>query len=227
MASSARGIVFLFCSDRELWDLASQCWYAKFLRRGSVAPCPATGSISLCLGDLGHTACLAWPLEKENLGNPDRNVFSLATATAGMKRMPWLVVLDPGDWEVIPTKAVSPLHTFLLRERHLGDRMGISLAQCGRPQPMLHWAARHCYWDLGKSQLLQLTTHRGLSCTAKSSLFEIVLELVQDVLKPIGLKELDEILSLRAKLVNTVSSEMPFEVFKEVADEEDHQDAKM
>ena len=140
--------------------------------------------------------------------------------------MPWLVVLDPGDWEVIPTKAVSPLHTFLLRERHLGDRMGIALAQRGRPQPTLHWAARHCYWDLGKSQLLQLTTHRGLSCTAKSSLFEIVLELVQDVLKPIGLKELDEILSLRAKLVNTVSSEMPVEVFKEVADEEDHQDAK-
>eukprot|EP00974_Lingulodinium_polyedra_P051968 4998859-Lingulodinium_polyedra.AAC.1 len=89
----------------------------------------------------------------------------------------------------------------------------------GPPQPMLEFAARRCFWDLGLTALSKLAAMEGVPVASPPTLFSTASVLVQQLLNP-SPTELDDILSLRSNNKSfLVSTDVPMDVVADVSGE--------
>eukprot|EP00974_Lingulodinium_polyedra_P012703 1231060-Lingulodinium_polyedra.AAC.1 len=76
-----------------------------------------------------------------------------------MDRMPWLVVVSPTAYEVIPTTPVGPRELSSAALGKADIRAGrIALLQVGKAVPYLRHAALHAFWSIPTDYLAKLAT---------------------------------------------------------------------
>eukprot|EP00974_Lingulodinium_polyedra_P089044 8632369-Lingulodinium_polyedra.AAC.1 len=102
--------------------MAEDCWTCNFVAPGSVLKNTSTGEVCLAVGDVHYVALLTWPLQQHDL--PDGVTFYSLQGLAG-GGLKWALVLDWEQWQVIPSKPVSPARQYLLQGCQLGQCLGV------------------------------------------------------------------------------------------------------
>ena len=110
----------------------------------------------------------------------------------------WLPVLAWADCQVLPCQAVSTTHQHLLSGRRpaLGTTLGFKAT--GPPCSPLEWAAKHCFWQLGTTLLLNVAKTEGVDLPTPQTDLGLLAALVNHCLPGLYKQALCEILALRS-----------------------------
>ena len=90
------------------WSQAGRVWLAVLFRRGLVIRHLVSKAVALVLDPVGACAVLCWRIHEHNEG--DTAYFTVGEGIVTNTASAWVIPLDLGEYEVVPTQAVSPLH---------------------------------------------------------------------------------------------------------------------
>ena len=117
-------------------------WLSGLLPRGTVVHCKKECRYYMSIGHVGYDGCLAWPLVCNELPEEYTAHLLLDIGLRELDCFNWLVVLATDDFEVVPTRPVSPLAQFLENNHKLADNIGVVFTQTGKVRSMEEHAAK-------------------------------------------------------------------------------------
>ena len=185
-------------------------WLSGLLPRGTVVHCTEEYRYYMSLGHVGYAAGLACPLVCKELPNEDTAHLLLDIGLRELDCFNWMVVLATDDFEVVPTRPVSPLAQFLENNHKLADNIGVVFTQTGKVRSMEEHAAKNAFWTIGVQHLKKLVALRNLEPTGTEDLFNMVALLVDDILEPTP-EQFAEIMALRVGSCSPESEEVTVE----------------
>ena len=219
-ALSADAALLRFCKENDCWAAADQSWKSSFVAQGSVLCRKGTEDFVLVVGCVGHVAVLVCPLAVETTRTKE-TVFSLAPFTPkDLDTIQWAVVLEFDDWELVPTKPISPARLFICRGRRLQPNAGLRLRKTGPETTIQRHAALACFWSLGKQPLTKLADEEYGLKDYGPLLVDVVKALLKKILPELEDDALASILKLRCvDTSNNLLKDIPAEVFEDVLGE--------
>ena len=146
--------LFRQCDADNLWAIISMCKQSVLFRQGDVVR--TSGKYYLSLGHVQFTMVLCWSVESVKIGKTKHNVFALTGAECDNDRFTMVQTTDLSKSEMVPTTPVRPLHYLLACRKTTPDRLGVVLLQIGTPLSFLKHAAKHCFFELDRGQLVTL-----------------------------------------------------------------------
>lgn len=141
---------------------------------------------------------LGWPVRRAN------GVVSLRT-DVGVHDLVPLVCFCAEQWVAIHVEPVSPMHLAASNMSGHACMQGIILMEVGGQRPLLHVAAKQCFWQLPTAWLLRLCRYLDLEVPDAHSLTDLLEVLIGDILKP-NPQEMVSILECRLMEVNHESA---------------------
>ena len=190
----ASNVLLAFCWKQGKLEEANQCVGCQLLPPGTIYRRCGAQAPALSLGAVGKVALLSWHLQ--TTACEDSTFFHLAPPASDRSVLHWDSILDLDGIEILPSKAISPLHFFLLSHGKLQEPLGVAALQTGPPQTPLSHAASMAFWDLPQGTLLDLKRFLGLDVGRSESLRESLLSLFKEGL-PAATE--DELLNLLLK----------------------------
>lgn len=114
----------------------SQAWVNLLLPEKQVVVVRKAGSMTEGFVVLSRhaPACMVWPVTYN-----EKFVYLQVPPTGPSHRKLWRTMTDFRQLYVIPTKAVSPLHCFALRQKHPEAPIACQLQVVGKPQPLIEY----------------------------------------------------------------------------------------
>lgn len=129
----------------QLRDGTARSWRSALLQPGMLVR--HKPSKEWCFVVAAQTCCALLLLAKS--GKVGKSTFWKYDPGLSASSFRWLPVLWFTEWEVMPTKQVSPLHIFIENGRRLPATWPeTNIMQCGTPQPLLNYAAKHGFFNL-------------------------------------------------------------------------------
>ena len=130
---------------------------------------------------------MGWPLQERPLSH------QFEPSPQG--RPQWLVIVRPGDWEGMLLQWDGPLQQSL-RNRQPPSRALVATV-AAKPRPLLRLCACYAFWQLPKSQLLQIASHIGASLEDSQELSDVLVSLYKRSFPGCTDKDLADMLSHR------------------------------
>lgn len=128
------------------------------------------------------------------------------------------------DYEVVPTRPISPLHLFLEAPREQ-DTIGVVFDQVAERTSMQAFAAARCFFKMGVPQLQKIMELLQLPPIAPPDLFMILAALVDDILHP-GPEEFERIMRHRAEYLKGEKPQVDLETLAPAMDPKDFEEAE-
>ena len=143
-------------------------------------------------------------------------------------RVPWVIVLDLGNVEVVPTAVASPAR--VRADLGLNDEAAcpqVALKQTGPSTTAVKNAALHAFWTLPKGLLKKLCLDMEPRVNSEGELPDIVLSLLLALFPNMGEEEVARILRQRSEMeVDMLEELMPDEVAEELLASSDIKEAQ-
>ena len=179
-SNQAADLMVLLESHRNnAWDEAAATWRTSLLTLGLVCKKKKEETIYLSLGPLpnGSCACLL-PLRKYS--HTKKIVTWDIDVPLSKEKILWVVVFDFAEWEVLPTRIVSPLHVAVLLAKkekpQFPDRCGPWMQTAAKPVGLLRYCAEHGFQDIAASVLERLYKDIKKKCLCESRLNAALLD---------------------------------------------------
>ena len=183
-----------YCQESNQWGRIGRCWLAMLFRPGMVVNHVVNGAAVLVLDVMGACAVLCWKLQRHRV--EDVIYFTPTGDCVENESATWIVPLDVAQYEVVPVKAVSPVHLWLKTNRVYVESMGVVLLKSGEPEDLWTWAALKCFWGFKLPQLNQFSKFWKVE-QPTPELFSILKRLIKRIIPAVTPEELSEILRLR------------------------------
>jgi len=227
----AQQALMRYCFEHACFWQAGQAWKCELLPAGTVLWHKSQEKHYLSLGDVGMVALLVWPLailaRTAGATGVETLWFSLEQLPEN-SRVPWVIVLDLGNVEVVPTAVASPAR--VRADLGLNDEAAcpqVALKQTGPSTTAVKNAALHAFWTLPKGLLKKLCLDMEPRVNSEGELPDIVLSLLLALFPNMGEEEVARILRQRSEMeVDMLEELMPDEVAEELLASSDIKEAQ-
>ena len=152
--------------ERGGWERGPLTWRCQLLPTGAIIQQVSTMATFLSLGHVQSLCLLAWPLEQ--VINEHGTHWHPSSAPLEEGELSWLVVTDIHDWQVLPSKCVSPLQILLESGGAAQPFYGIQLRQIGEAESSLRAQAAIGFKEVDEIALRHLCDEEKVTPTDES-----------------------------------------------------------
>jgi len=197
---------------------ASDAWQIVFFQRGLLCKRKTETKWVWSLGPWSDSCFLSWPAARALV--PGVSEAWMVSEEVQLEDLRLHVVLDVGEWEVLPVQWSAPLSTWVrsgFRDSSVQDMAALA-PPSSTPQEVVKHAASNCFWDFELPTLRQVASLLQVE-VGSSSLFDALRALVS---KALNLRDndaqLQQVLAIRAtapshSLSDLLSEEVMEEIF--------------
>ena len=214
--------LLLHCAAKDCFEDLSACWHSVFVPAGCILRNIETGKEYISLGHVLFVGLLVW--EAYSVVS-DNGTIAYSFQNDGDVPSQFLMILDFAEWQIVPTKVVSPARHFVERGCKFAKGMGICLIASGPRQSVLFFSAKNCFFDVSREMLTKLAKERGVQ--DKTDLFDLCCALIADICTGISQNEIDEILAMRGVTAKPlIPADLEEEAVQALLSEEDAKEFK-
>jgi hypothetical protein len=214
------------CFAEDSWGQGSKTWKCSLMGQCSIVRRVKPVEefrYYIVLGTVQSMAAIAWPAEAID----SRAGKLVVVGRVGPESLVWLTCFEYDEFEVLPSRVLSPVALYMALERKITPFMGIVLLATGDAISLLRHAATHCFWDLQMPTLKAVGASLGLAAD-DTDLMGVLEALVKHVLPGASDGEVRDILAKRgvAPCEDLGAIDVPHGVIEEICPDEDVEEVR-